>query len=231
MAFVYIHRRIDIQDTFANVFYVGIGKNKRRPYVKYGRGIYWNRIVNKFGYDIEITHENVCWEEACAIEKYLISLYGRHDLKKGNLANMTDGGEGVHDYIIPKEKGKNHSLRMKGELNPMYGKIGAQSGKKGFHTGKKHSKESKIKISETLNKRGYKISAELRAKLIEGRKNKIKLTQKQKRSESKIGNKNPMYGKNGILSPRYNKKHTEETKLKMKLAWQKRKEKNENITT
>jgi len=207
MAFVYIHRRKDIQDPFLNVFYIGIGVNKRRPYVKYGRGIYWNRIVDKFGYEIEITHNNICWEEACAIERYLISFYGRHDLGLGNLSNMTEGGDGVVNYIVPKEKAKNHALRMKGELNPMYGKKGAQFGKKGFFSGRKHTEESKRKISETLKKREYRPSDELKKKLSELNKKRT-----------------------GINNPNFGRKHSEETKQKIREAALKRKN-NENITT
>jgi hypothetical protein len=210
MAFVYIHRRKDIQDPFLNVFYVGIGINKRRPYVKYGRGVYWNRIVNKFGYEIEITHNNICWEEACAIERYLISFYGRHDLGLGNLSNMTKGGDGVVNYIVPKEKGENHALRMKGELNPMYGKKGAQFGKKGFFSGRKHSEETKRKISETLKKREYRPSDELKKKLSELSKKRT-----------------------GINNPNFGRKHSEETKRRISESNKKpkKKKKNENYTT
>lgn len=208
MAFVYIHRRKDIQDPFLNVFYIGIGVNKRRPYVKYGRGVYWNRIVNKFGYEIEITHNNICWEEACAIERYLISFYGRHDLGLGNLSNMTEGGDGVVNYIVPKEKAINHSLRMKGELNPMYGKKGSQFGKKGFFSGKKHSEETKRKISETLKKREYRPSDELKKKLSELCKKRT-----------------------GINNPNFGRKHSEETKRKISESNKKTKnKKNESIT-
>jgi predicted transcriptional regulator with HTH domain len=95
MAIVYIHRRKDIEDTFLNVFYVGIGSKKTRAKSLEGRTSNWFNIVNKHGHNIEITHENICWEEACAIEKYLISFYGRKDLKKGKLVNLTDGGDGL----------------------------------------------------------------------------------------------------------------------------------------
>jgi hypothetical protein len=54
---------------------------------------------------------------------------------------------------------------------------------------------------------------------------------RQKMSKSRTGSKNYMYGKRGEDTPNFGRKHSEETKLKMKLAWQKRKEKNENITT
>ena len=62
MALVYLHRKKDNLDPFLNVFYVGISKNYRRPTVKYKRNSMWNRIVKKHGYQIEITHQNLCWE-------------------------------------------------------------------------------------------------------------------------------------------------------------------------
>lgn len=89
MAIVYLHKN-KFND---EVFYVGIGLNQGRAFVRRGRNALWKNIVSKYGYDIEITHKDVCWEEACVIEKYLISFYGRRDLGKGTLCNMTDGGQ------------------------------------------------------------------------------------------------------------------------------------------
>lgn len=150
MPMIYIHRRKDITDLFLNVFYVGIAKNKKRPSSKDSRSKHWHSIVNKYGYKIEITHNNITWEEACSIEKYLISFYGRNDLKLGNLCNHTDGGEGAYGAIRSQEtreklriintgkkltqehkdkiaihsKGKNnpmYGIRLTGSKNPMYG--------------------------------------------------------------------------------------------------------------
>lgn len=153
MAIVYIHRRKDIDDPFLNVFYIGIGKKERRAYVKYNRNAYWNNITNKYAYDIEITHKSISWEEACSIEKYLISFYGRNDLGLGKLSNSTDGGEGVVGQIKSQEtreklriantgkkltqehkdkigfhskgnKNPMYGIRLTGDKNPMYGKSG-----------------------------------------------------------------------------------------------------------
>jgi hypothetical protein len=218
MAIVYIHRRKDIEDPFLNVFYVGISKNYRRPTIKYKRNSMWNRIVKKHGYQIEITHQDLCWEEACAIERYLISFYGRHDLGLGNLANMTDGGDGAVNFIRSEEQNKAHSEKMKGENNPMFGRS-AQAGRKGFFTGGKHSEETKKRISETLLKKGFRhseevkkiisdklkgrrlykgdhpclgriVSEETRKKISEGNKGKkLTLEQRQKMSENRKGRK------------------------------------------
>lgn len=85
---VYLHRRSDTNQ----VFYVGIGSKKRAFYDK-RRNILWKRIVQKYGYTIEILYENITLEEACKIEIELIKQYGKLD-NGGILANMTDGGEG-----------------------------------------------------------------------------------------------------------------------------------------
>ena len=115
MAIVYIHRRNDIQDAFLNVFYVGIGKNTRRAYDKRknDRSDFWRKIVAKSGYAIEITHTNLCWEEACAIEKYLICFYGRRDIDLGNLCNLTDGGDGSIGHINSKSSNLKKSITIK----------------------------------------------------------------------------------------------------------------------
>jgi hypothetical protein len=104
MAVVYIHRRKDIEDPFLNVFYVGIGNKKTRSKSLEGRTNHWFNIVKKYKYTIEITHDNICWEEACSIEKYLISFYGRKDLGQGKLINLTDGGDGLLNPSIDTRK-------------------------------------------------------------------------------------------------------------------------------
>lgn len=83
--FVYLHITKDTNE----VFYVGIG-NKCRPGVKFGRNKYWSNIANKHGYLIKIVKENVSIDEACRIEKELISNYKKLNLAK---CNMTEGGD------------------------------------------------------------------------------------------------------------------------------------------
>jgi hypothetical protein len=90
MAIVYKHIRLDTKE----VFYIGIGSQKRRAYSNYKRSKYWHNIVNKFGHKVELLYENINWEKACEIEKELIKLHGRKDLGLGTLVNMTDGGDG-----------------------------------------------------------------------------------------------------------------------------------------
>lgn len=94
MAVVYLHRRKDTNE----VFYVGIGQTEKRAYdVKSRKNKYWKRIVEKYGYIVEILLTNLSWVQACEKEKELIIEIGRSDLKLGPLANMTDGGEGQNN--------------------------------------------------------------------------------------------------------------------------------------
>ena len=96
MPLVYRHRRLDNNQ----VFYIGIGTEKR-AYRKQGRNNLWKRVVNKYGYSVEILAKDLSWENACELETLLIEGYGRVNLKTGNLVNMTIGGDGI--------KGFNHS--------------------------------------------------------------------------------------------------------------------------
>jgi len=92
MAYLYRHIRLD-----KNVpFYIGIGEedNYQRAYNNKRRTKYWKNIVNKAPYEVEILLDNLTWDEACSKEIEFIALYGRADLNKGSLVNMTDGGDG-----------------------------------------------------------------------------------------------------------------------------------------
>lgn len=121
MAYVYLHRK----STDKTIFYVGIGKDETRSFVRahevVNRNRFWHNIVNKHGRDVEITHKNIIWEEACAIERYLIAFYGRIDKKTGCLCNLTDGGEGGAGAIRSPEHlaiiKENYNRNLKGRMN------------------------------------------------------------------------------------------------------------------
>jgi hypothetical protein len=147
MAIVYLHKRKDCNE----VFYVGIGKNLKRAYCKHKRSSYWNRIVNKYDYTVEITHDNLLYEESLSIEIYLISFWRENS--KILLCNITDGGEGTLGYKFSNESknkiSKSQKLRLSNKINhPLFGK--------------KHTKESIEKNRESnkgeksflYNKRG-----------------------------------------------------------------------------
>lgn len=118
MAFVYQHVRKDT----CELFYIGIGKNKKRAYSLYNRNKHWHNIVNKHGYEIEILIDNISWELACEFETILINFYGRFDKKLGPLVNMTNGGDGSNGYITSNETKNLLSKINTGFKNPMWNK-------------------------------------------------------------------------------------------------------------
>lgn len=163
MAYVYKHIRKDTNE----VFYIGIGKAKRRLTNKHNRNDRWTKVVNKVGFIAEIIEDGLEWEEACKREIELIKFYGRADLGEGSLVNMTDGGDGfvgVHSSESIKKmsdakKGKSQIWQM-GELNHQFGKPLSEEHKKKISESKKgkpQSEEHKKKISEAIkNIRKYK---------------------------------------------------------------------------
>ena len=104
-----IYRHIS-SDT-GNVFYVGIGCSKYRPYSKSGRNKYWHNIVNKHGYYVQILATNLSKDDACELEELLIQTYGRRDLGTWILVNMTNGGEGTNKMSIESIKQRSDKLR------------------------------------------------------------------------------------------------------------------------
>ena len=114
---VYRHIRLDTNE----VFYVGIG-SKKRPYAKGSRSKWWKRIVNKSDYRVDILFTDLSWEAAEIKEIEFIKLYGRKDLKKGTLVNMTDGGEGKTNSVTSATK-----LKMK--MNSGVNKVVSINGK------------------------------------------------------------------------------------------------------
>ena len=111
--YLYRHRRLDTNE----IFYIGISKvsNFKRAYEKNKRTTHWKNIVNKTDYKVEIVVENLSWEDACELEILLISEYGRKDLGKGLLVNMTDGGDGVKNKIWTTQSRKKSSISSKGK--------------------------------------------------------------------------------------------------------------------
>ena len=105
----YLYRHIRLDKNIP--FYIGIGTKpinvkfkslKRefwRAYSKSHRNKFWKNITNKTKYEIEILYEDNNFEIIKEKEKEFIKLYGRKDLKKGELCNLTDGGEGTVNYI------------------------------------------------------------------------------------------------------------------------------------
>lgn len=101
MAHVYRHVRLDNNEPF----YIGISAHNKykRANSSVCRSRYWNNIVNKTDYRVDIFMDDLTWEEACEKERELITLYGRKDLGLGTLVNRTDGGDGLCGVSISNQ--------------------------------------------------------------------------------------------------------------------------------
>lgn len=174
--YVYRHIRLDTNTPF----YVGKGSILlQRAYQKgTRRSEYWNRIVSKYGYIVEIIEKNLTEEQAFAKEIELIKSYKSQGYCE---ANFTDGGEGASGLVFSKEhreklsksqKGKKHSEGTRKKMSD------SKKGQKPWIKGKKHSEESCQKMSEAHKgkvswNRGRKFSEETRKKMSEARRGKF----------------------------------------------------------
>jgi len=146
MAYLYLHTRLDTND----IFYIGISANDNdnfsRAYNKKYRSKFWKNITNKTEYRVDIVYRNISKEKAIELEIKLISLYGRRELGKGNLVNMTDGGEGGgRGRKISEETKLKTSESCKIKLNTPEVKLKMSEKRKTW----KYSDESKLKMSES----------------------------------------------------------------------------------
>ena len=118
--YLYRHIRLDTEEPF----YIGIGTKKdikantdrttyHRAYNYSSRNTIWKNITNKTDYEIEIILESDDYEFIKQKEIEFIALYGRRDLNKGSLVNLTDGGEGATGYVQSKEQKEKRSQSSK----------------------------------------------------------------------------------------------------------------------
>ena len=171
MAYLYKHIRLDTNE----VFYIGIGYNNnfKRAFSKCNRNKYWKNIVNKTNYSVEIVESNISWNDACKLEISLIKIFGRKDLNKGCLVNMTNGGDGIVGLIQTDEHKRKNSEANKGKKKT----VEQVENFKNRH----QSDETKLKIS--ISNKGRKCSNETKEKISNKLKNKY------------VGDKNFFYGK------------------------------------
>ena len=129
MAVVYLHRKL----TDGQPFYVGVGKHKNRANHKSKRTSLWKKIVNKYGYVVEILKENMSYQEAEELEKIIISWYGRISNGTGILCNFTEGGNSgtlgrpMSNYNRQKLSKRVAQYNLKGELLKVYDSISQAS--------------------------------------------------------------------------------------------------------
>lgn len=159
MAIVYQHRRADNN----NVFYVGIGRKEQRAYELKDtrRNRYWKRIANKYGVVVEVTHKDICLEEAQSIEKYLISFWRGYHGKEA-MANISDGGDTGNKFIKmpPEAVEKMRQSKLGKKQSEEVKKTRSEAMKKALQnpevkarysaasTGRLHTDEVKAKISK-----------------------------------------------------------------------------------
>lgn len=156
--YVYLHLTAD--DNIP--FYVGKGYADR-AYVTKGRNEWWNNVVNKHGYVVEIISDSLTDSEAINLEIETIAKFGRRDKNQGTLVNLTDGGEGPAGCIISEETrnklknaqiGRKHSDETRKKLsNSLKGKPKSEAHRKSIsevQIGRKQSEETKRKRANSL---------------------------------------------------------------------------------
>jgi hypothetical protein len=203
--YVYEHIRNDNN----TVFYIGKGRGRRAYSPR--RNPHHDRIVNKYGFTINIVKDNLSESEAFELEQELIKDYvfnkgygiDIEGFRKPNsiyqLTNHTFGGDGSSGMVHTKEWCKQHSEDMMGEKNPMYGINVYDS------FSEERMTEVKEKLSKTFSGKNnpmYGISPKER--MDEETYNRWY----KKRIENLQGEKNPNYGKHTLHD--YYEKHPEE---------------------
>lgn len=179
-------------------FYVGLGKNNRinshitEAKKEKGRKINKlkiNTILKILKNEIEPIryklYENISIFSAKRLEKYLINLIGRRDLKLGPLSNHTNGGDETPFY------GRRHT---EDSIKKMKETIGdSRKGEKNANYGKKWSDEDKKNaVIRQKENHSHLIGENNPTKRLDVRKNI---------SFSKIGDKNPNHKKWSLISP------------------------------
>ena len=186
----YLYRHI--RPNTGEPFYIGIGSKLDKLHSKikreYNRAFcihrennFWKSIVEKVGYEVEIILESDDYEFIKQKEIEFIALYGRRNLEKGTLVNLTDGGEGVKGRKPTDEWRQNHSNKMKGRKGV--------SGKDSPLYGTKQSEELIEKRMKNI--RGKSFTKEHSKNISKSRIEK----------GTAKGENNPMYGKTKDLSP------------------------------
>lgn len=90
--YVYVHRK----KSDNSIFYVGKGHGDRA--YAHGRNEFWENIVKKHGYTVEILVTDLLESRAFELERRLIKTLGRRCVGSGLLVNLSEGGEGNLGY-------------------------------------------------------------------------------------------------------------------------------------
>ena len=146
-------------------YYIGKGKGNRAFHKSHSVS------VPKDKSRIIFLETNLTELGSLALERRLISWWGRKNNKTGILRNLTDGGEGVSGVVISEESRKKISDYHKGKLKSNYHKSKMSEAKINVPKTEKH----KLKIS--LSKLGIK-----RKPFSEETKQKMRESQQRRRA-------------------------------------------------
>lgn len=148
--YAFLRSKDSAHGTKYSPYYIGKG-NGHRAFAKKGR----TAPVPKDKSFIVFIQEGLTEDEAFALERYCIKMYGRIDIGTGMLRNLCDGGEGSSGMIVPLERRAQMSQvakevaerdrRWKGENNPKFGGD-AVRGPLNPMWGRQHSEETRKKI-------------------------------------------------------------------------------------
>lgn len=115
------------------LFYVGIGTNKRAWDFISGRNPHYKNYVKKYGEPIvDIIRENLTKEEACSLEMEFITKYGRKGIEPdGILLNKSIGGEviALGNKFTEEQKQKIVQAKTGQKYNIPEGRIHGSKGK------------------------------------------------------------------------------------------------------
>lgn len=139
--------------------YVGKGKKKRAYYFERKNGYLRNKL-EKIGRPLVlILAKQLIETESFLLEKELITLIGRHNLRTGPLYNLTDGGEGVSGRFCSEKTKRRVSETQKGKVLSEITKNKMSVATKG----RIMSEEWKKKISDS--RKGQTLSEETKDKI------------------------------------------------------------------
>jgi len=154
-------------------FYIGIGtkhfgdcKSLEKRYARAydtRRSNFWKRIVSKYGYKVEILLESDDHEYVKNQEVFYINKYGRRDLKKGTLVNLTNGGESNLEQVFSSET----RAKMSNTHKRLYVEGKKAFSKPGFY------EETSKRMKGNAHAKGNKLSEEQIRVIIERRLEKI----------------------------------------------------------
>jgi len=218
--YVYTHSRNDTND----YFYVGKGTGKR-AYSKYARNNLWHKIVKKHGYTVRIEGYFNNEEDAFWYEKYLINVFKTRGY---NLANFTDGGDGISGYRHTKETRAKLSEQSKERFKDQeYAAKMAQIRKEQWteEARQKASKSSEKVWTEDVKKQH---SEKLKKAYSSEEMRKVQANRNKKYRESEIGKKEFVERIKGYWSSP--ESQSEEAKRKRSEARKKSWEKRRGIT-